>query len=72
MLGLHYVPSGHDNRVSGLGGQNEMDVRKRKGTEWANVTGRGCCECRARLLNWQKFATAVTVWIRNLVYSSKT
>ena len=31
-LFLHYIPGGHGNHVSGLGGQNNMDVRQRKGT----------------------------------------
>ena len=45
MLGLHYVPGGHGNHVSGHRGQNGMDVRQRGGTEWANVTGRDCRGC---------------------------
>ena len=35
MLGLHYVPGGHGNHVSGHRGQNGMDVRQRGGTGWA-------------------------------------
>ena len=54
MLGLHYVPGGHGNHVSGHRGQNGMDMRQRGGTEWANVTGRDCRECRARFLNCQQ------------------
>ena len=40
ILGLHYVPGGHGNHVSGHRGQNGMDVRQRGETEWANVTDR--------------------------------
>ena len=35
MLGIHYVPGGHGNHVSGHRGQNGMDVRQRGGTGWA-------------------------------------
>ena len=54
MLGLHYVPGSHGNHVLGHHGQNGMDVRQRRGTGWANVTGRDCRGCRGKFFNCQK------------------
>ena len=54
MLRLHYVPGGHGNHVSGRRRQNGMNVGQRRGTGWANVTGRDCRGCRPRFLNCQK------------------
>ena len=69
---LHYVPGGHGNHVSGHRGQNGMDVRPRGRTGWANVTVRVAVDAGPDFLTVKKFATVVTVRMRNLVGRRKT
>ncbi|KAH3740067.1 hypothetical protein DPMN_046762 [Dreissena polymorpha] len=54
MLRLHYVPGDHGNHVFGHRGGNGMNVRQCRGTGQPNVTQRGCCGCRAKILNCRK------------------